>query len=395
MASARTIAKQEKRARLEAELASRILALPACVYGVGLADPGWRFEPYSRTTGMDRAADNHFATSSLEQIRALNVRAIMAPHSVMFLWATIPMLPQALEVLAAWGFSYKSSITWRKTNADGSLYRGTGFWVICAHEILLIGTRGHPPAPAMGTQWPSVIDAPVVRGPDGRVIHSAKPKIFHELIESYFSNLPKIELYARGEARRGWDVWGAEAIQPEVEEEEVLTEVREEVPTEVVAATQSKVATMRTFIELFAGGGMAREGLGAGWRCILANDIDPKKGEAYATNYGRDRLRVCDVAALASADIPPGLIDLVWMSPPCVGFSEAGDRTGFEEKQSGSFWPSWRLIEKLIAAGRIPKVIAFENVTGLLTSRGGHRHRCNPRRVRGARLRACDAGDRR
>jgi N6-adenosine-specific RNA methylase IME4 len=114
VSSAFTIAKQQRRARLEAELAARILALPSKQYGVALADPGWRFEPYSRITGMDRAADNHYATSSLETIKAIDIRSFMAKDSMMFLWSTVPMLPQVLEVLAAWGFTYKSNFVWVK-----------------------------------------------------------------------------------------------------------------------------------------------------------------------------------------------------------------------------------------------------------------------------------------
>jgi N6-adenosine-specific RNA methylase IME4 len=80
---------------------------------------------------------------------------------------------------------------------------GTGFWFRIQHEILLVGTKGNVPAPAPGTQWPSVIKAPPGR-------HSEKPEIFYELIEAYFPTLPKIELNAR-RARPGWDVWGNEA----------------------------------------------------------------------------------------------------------------------------------------------------------------------------------------
>jgi N6-adenosine-specific RNA methylase IME4 len=109
------------------------------------------------------------------------------------------MLPQALEVMAAWGFAYKSSFAWAKNRM------GTGFWNRNKHELLLIGTRGHVPAPAMGTQAASLIEAPVGR-------HSEKPAVFYEIIERYFPTLPKIELHARGlVARPGWDAWGLEA----------------------------------------------------------------------------------------------------------------------------------------------------------------------------------------
>jgi N6-adenosine-specific RNA methylase IME4 len=154
--------KRERRARLEVKLGARQRALPDQRYGVILADPPWRFEPYSRVTGMDRAAENHYPTSALEDIKAFDVRSIAAPDCVLFLWATAPMLPQAIEVMAAWGFVYKTCAVWAKDRI------GTGYWFRNKHEILLLGTRGHVPAPAPGTQWPSLIEAPVGR-------HSEKP----------------------------------------------------------------------------------------------------------------------------------------------------------------------------------------------------------------------------
>jgi len=191
------IAKQVARNVRERAAAARILALPNKKYGAILADPEWRFEPWSRETGMDRAADNHYGTSVTGVIKARDVQSIAADNSVLAIWATVPMLPQALEVMAAWGFTYKSHFVWVKDRI------GTGYWNRNKHELLLIGTRGDVPAPAPGTQWPSVIEGPVAR-------HSKKPAIFYEIIESYFPSLPKIELNAR-RARRGWDAWGLEA----------------------------------------------------------------------------------------------------------------------------------------------------------------------------------------
>jgi N6-adenosine-specific RNA methylase IME4 len=106
------ISKRERRRRRELELASKILALPTKQYGVIYADPPWRFEPYSRLTGMDRAADNHYPTMTLEEIKALPVPA--AKDCVLFLWSTVPMLPSALATMWAWGFVYKSALFWDK-----------------------------------------------------------------------------------------------------------------------------------------------------------------------------------------------------------------------------------------------------------------------------------------
>jgi DNA (cytosine-5)-methyltransferase 1 len=125
-----------------------------------------------------------------------------------------------------------------------------------------------------------------------------------------------------------------------------------------------------TFLEFFCGGGMARAGLGPGWRCLFANDIDPRKARAYAANYGPERLAVKDVAAVEPHDIPERA-DLAWASFPCQDLSLAGAGAGLDGERSGAFWPFWRLMLSLGDAGRAPRLIALENVCGLLTSRGG------------------------
>lgn len=150
---------------------------------------------------MDRSADNHYPTSSVEEIMARDVASISADDCVLFLWATAPMLQEAFQVMKAWGFTYKSQLIWFKQRPGDA--RGTGYWFLNEHEILLVGTRGDIPAPALGTQVRSVFLAPVGE-------HSEKPDDQYEIIERYFPTLPKIELNAR-RARDGWDAWGLEA----------------------------------------------------------------------------------------------------------------------------------------------------------------------------------------
>jgi len=186
----------KQRAEKESALAGKITALPDKRYGVILADPEWRFETWSPAGKTMTAADNHYPTSGLDAIKARPVPAIAADDAVLFLWATVPMAPQAFEVMAAWGFRYVSSAVWVKDHA------GTGYWFRNRHELLLVGTRGNIPAPAPGTQWESVIEAPVGK-------HSEKPERAYELIEAYFPHLPKIELNARA-CRAAWDSWGNE-----------------------------------------------------------------------------------------------------------------------------------------------------------------------------------------
>ena len=125
-----------------------------------------------------------------------------------------------------------------------------------------------------------------------------------------------------------------------------------------------------TFYEFFAGGGMAGLGLGAGWRCLFANDFDPVKAATYRANFRDEHFSPADVFDLTADDLP-GIADLAWASSPCQDFSLAGARAGLAGSRSSAFFGFWRLIEGLNAQGRAPRTVAIENVTGLLTSHGG------------------------
>lgn len=122
--------------------------------------------------------------------------------------------------------------------------------------------------------------------------------------------------------------------------------------------------------EFFAGGGMVRAGLGEGWRCRFANDIDPAKAAAYRANWGDAELRVGDIGALTPADLP-GTAELMWGSFPCQDLSLAGAGAGLAGARSGTFHTFWSLAQGLAAEGRAPRIVAVENVCGALTSRGG------------------------
>ena len=129
--------------------------------------------------------------------------------------------------------------------------------------------------------------------------------------------------------------------------------------------------TPRGFYEFFAGGGMARAGLGPGWTCLFANDFDARKAETYRANWGAgDEFREGDVGAIALSDIP-GRADLMWGSFPCQDLSVAGAGAGLDGRRSGAFFPFWRLVTGLAAEGRAPRIVAVENVRGTLTARGG------------------------
>lgn len=144
---------------------------------------------------MDRAADNHYPTMSLEEICATPVPC--ADDAVLFLWRTAPMLEQALQVMRAWGFEYRTEFVWAKDK------QGTGYWARNQHEVMMVCVRGHPPAPAPGRQYSSLQYAHVTE-------HSEKPAQFYEIIDDMFPSADKLEMFARGTPRAGWDAVGNE-----------------------------------------------------------------------------------------------------------------------------------------------------------------------------------------
>lgn len=179
-------------------LAARGKELPKGQWQVILADPEWPFDVWS-AAGMDRSADNHYPTSALEVIQSRDVAGLAAPDAILFMWVTAPhhVAGNGAMIMRAWGFEPKAEIIWDKGEV------GTGYWFRNQHEILMVGVRGNIPAPAMGSQWPSLI-----RAPKGE--HSEKPDWQYDLAEQYFPGAKRIELNAR-RRRDGWDAWGFEA----------------------------------------------------------------------------------------------------------------------------------------------------------------------------------------
>ncbi|MDG1078144.1 MAG: DNA cytosine methyltransferase [Planktotalea sp.] len=124
------------------------------------------------------------------------------------------------------------------------------------------------------------------------------------------------------------------------------------------------------FAEFFSGGGMVHAALGAQWDCVLANDIDPMKCETYRQNWGGAHLLEGDVAELPEGTLHQPL-DLIWASSPCQDFSLAGKGRGLKGLRSGVFYHWMRLLSQGVKAGFVPSIIAFENVTGLMSRAGG------------------------
>lgn len=155
------------------------------------ADPPWRYE---HPVSDSRKIENHYPTMELEEIKSMAIPS--AENSVLFMWTTAPKLQEGLDVMKAWGFNYRSCLIWDKQ------VMGLGYWFRISHEILLVGIKGKfsPPEPSLR------IDS-IFREKRGE--HSKKPERIKYLIEKWYPNKSKIELFARNKSL-GWSVFGNE-----------------------------------------------------------------------------------------------------------------------------------------------------------------------------------------
>ena len=168
-------------------------------YKIIYADPPWSYKNTNPTCKVEKQPEtcsvlHYYNTMTLGDIKNLPVVNIAEKDSVLFLWATTPMIQEALEVMKAWGFKYKTMITWEKTNNDCM-----GYWFRVCTEHLLVGTRG---------KVKSFRSMERTCYHEKRGKHSRKPDYFRNLIESV-THGNRIELFARGKTE-GWNVWGNE-----------------------------------------------------------------------------------------------------------------------------------------------------------------------------------------
>ena len=170
-------------------------------YEIIYADPPWRYSAKK----VQGAEENHYPTMSIDELCALPVAELAAKDSALFMWATFPQLPEALRLIRAWGFTYKSvAFVWLKKNkkADSWFY-GLGFWTRANAEICLLATKGHPKRQAADIH--QFIISPIEA-------HSKKPDETRDKIVALMGDRPRVELFAR-QTPPGWDVWGNE-VEP-------------------------------------------------------------------------------------------------------------------------------------------------------------------------------------
>lgn len=182
-------------------------------YNIIYADPPWRYNDRK----CNGACEAHYKTMKIFDICKLPVQHIAAENSVLFLWVTYPMLPEAMMLINAWGFKYKTiGFQWIKQNKSGKgFFFGLGRWTRGNSEVCLIAVKGKPKRVANNIS--QLIFSPISQ-------HSAKPAIVRDKIVQLMGDIPRIELFARKKTP-GWDVWGNE-VESDIDIGEIINDDR-------------------------------------------------------------------------------------------------------------------------------------------------------------------------
>jgi len=184
-------------------------------YQIIYADPPWGHDDKMATHSFTRL--HHYSTMPTEEICKLPVKNISDKDCVLFLWAVSPMMEDALAVMSAWGFKYKTiAFCWSKIGSDGAWIHNLGRWTMGNIELCLLGVKGKPHREKKNVKQLVVAI---------RTVHSKKPDIIRESIVELMGDLPRVELFARGERNKdlflhnrydGWDCWGNE-VESDIE----------------------------------------------------------------------------------------------------------------------------------------------------------------------------------
>lgn len=193
----RVIENEKGREEKREELKSIELQTGEKKYRIIYADPPWMYDKGKALSDKYGDVQKHYPPMETQAICGLPIPNLCQDDCVLFLWATAPKLPEALEVIKAWGFQYKTNIVWDKVKHN------FGYYFSVRHELLLIGGKGSS-VPDLKELYDSVI---TVERSDK---HSEKPAHFRELIDKLYTKGNRVELFARAKTD-GWDVWGNQA----------------------------------------------------------------------------------------------------------------------------------------------------------------------------------------
>lgn len=170
-------------------------------FNLVLADAPWHIDLYSEN-GVEKSAQAHYETMDLAEIQALPVCELSDIDCLLLHWVIAPMLPEGIETMKGWGFTYRSFIHWRKVFPSGKPAMGTGYRVRTMGELCLIGTKGNP----HHKPFPGCFDGI-------RREHSRKPESLFDLIDKCCPRLTRrAELFSR-QSRDGWETWGRESTK--------------------------------------------------------------------------------------------------------------------------------------------------------------------------------------
>src|SRR5438477_5110081 len=171
-------------------------------FGTILADPPWRFANRTGKMAPEHKRLHRYKTMAIQEICDLPISQIAAEKSHLYLWCPNALLAWGLQVMDAWGFTYKTNIVWLKIRKDGGPDgRGVGFYYRNVTELVLFGTRGHLRTLAPGRRQVNLLTS-------RKREHSRKPEQLYDIIEQC-SPGPYLELFAR-HGREGWSQWGNE-----------------------------------------------------------------------------------------------------------------------------------------------------------------------------------------
>lgn len=173
--------------------------IPPMKYGLIMADPPWLFKNWSKA-GEKKNPTSHYDCMDMESFADWPVHLLAAPDCVLWLWATNPMLPQAIDLVGRWGFRFATAGHWVKRTKNGHLQFGTGYRLRSSGEPFLIATIGNPKT---GKSVRSVVDAKVRE-------HSRKPDEAYSAAEALVPGVWRLDMFSRQE-REGWDCFGLEA----------------------------------------------------------------------------------------------------------------------------------------------------------------------------------------
>ena len=174
-------------------------------YSVIYADPPWEYKQSGSIKNSRGMAKQHYQTMSTQDISKLPIRKLCTENALIFMWATFPNITEAVKLMQAWGFNYKTAaFVWVKKNKNGSNFWGMGAWTRANAEVCLLGI-------SKKTKASEVVKSHRVHQVIESVIeqHSKKPDIVRDKIIELIGDLPRIELFARQHAD-GWDCWGNE-----------------------------------------------------------------------------------------------------------------------------------------------------------------------------------------